>query len=47
MFAVACGLLAASVCEAARASGPVSTPPVVNADWQGPLSLPRAFAIIA
>ena len=36
LFAVACGLLAASVCEAAGASGPVSAPAVVNADWQGP-----------
>ncbi len=43
MFAVACGLLAPSFCRAAPASGPLPAPPVVEADWQGPLSLPPRF----
>ncbi len=43
MFAVVCGLLAPSFCQAAPAGGPLPAPPVIEADWQGPLSLPPRF----
>jgi hypothetical protein len=37
------GVVAASLCAAAPAVGPLSASPVVQADWQGPLSLPPRF----
>jgi len=43
MCALAGGLVAASMCAAAPASGPLSAPSIVQADWQGPLSLPPRF----
>jgi hypothetical protein len=42
-FTFACALLAASLSAAAPASGPLSAASVVEADWQGPLSLPPRF----
>jgi hypothetical protein len=42
-FAFACGLAAPSLCAAAPAAGPLSAVSVVEADWQGPLSLPPRF----
>jgi hypothetical protein len=44
MFALVGGLVAASICTAAPAPGPLSAAPsIVHADWQGPLSLPPRF----
>ena len=43
MCALVGGLVAASMCAAAPASGPLSAPSIVHADWQGPLSLPPRF----
>jgi hypothetical protein len=43
IFALACGLVAPSLCAAAPASGPLAVASVVEADWQGPLSLPPRF----
>jgi hypothetical protein len=43
MLVFACGLIAAPLCAAAPASGPLSAQQVVEADWQGPLSLPPRF----
>jgi hypothetical protein len=43
IFALACGLVAPSLCAAASASGPLAVASVVEADWQGPLSLPPRF----
>jgi hypothetical protein len=44
LFVVACGLLAPSLCAAAvPMTGPLPATSVVEADWQGPLSLPPRF----
>jgi hypothetical protein len=37
------GVIAASLCTAAPASGPLPASPVMQADWQGPLALPPRF----
>jgi hypothetical protein len=42
-FAFACGLVAPSLCAAASAAGPLPAASVLEADWQGPLSLPPRF----
>ena len=42
-FVVACGLLAPSLCAAVPMTGPLPAPSAVEADWQGPLSLPPRF----
>jgi hypothetical protein len=42
-LASACGLVAASLCAAAPAAGPLPAATVVEADWQSPLSLPPRF----
>jgi hypothetical protein len=42
-FAFASALVAASLCAAAPATGPLSAASVVEADWQGRLSLPPRF----
>ena len=42
-LALTSGVVAASLCAAAPAAGPLSASPVVHADWQGPLSLPPRF----
>jgi hypothetical protein len=36
-------VVAASLCVAAPAAGPLSAPGIIQADWQGPLSLPPRF----
>lgn len=43
LFVVACSLLAPSLCAAVPMTGPLLAPSVVEADWQGPLSLPPRF----
>jgi len=42
-FALASGVVAASVRAAAPPAGPLSASPVIEVDWQGPLSLPPRF----
>jgi hypothetical protein len=37
------GVVAASLCAAMPATGPLSASPVIRADWQGPLALPPRF----
>ncbi len=44
IFALAYGVLAPSLCTAAPAAGRLlSAPFAIEADWQGPLSLPPGF----
>jgi hypothetical protein len=43
VFSLGGALGAASLCAAAPAAGPLPAPPVVRADWQGPLALPPRF----
>jgi hypothetical protein len=42
-FALIGAVIAASLCAAAPATGPLSSSPVIHADWQGPLALPPRF----
>ena len=43
LFAGACGALGPSLGAAVPLTGPLPAPSVVEADWQGPLSLPPRF----